>query len=353
MKVKDNEIVRRFHAAPDSFKLAVLCGPNATRCQALANELAAPLAGNAERVDLTIADLSESAARLNDEATSASLFGDKRYIMVHLNSGEAVRAAASIENLLESQTSGDPVFIVAAGMADKTALAKKIAKAPDALIATCYETSQGDAVTAISGMARDEGLRISRDMSAAIAALTSNDLVLAKLEIEKLVLYLDATPDNPREAEADLLSVLGAENDEEDLGLLINAAMSGDIRKLTSELASAMIIGFSEVGLIRLMLRHLSKLAELRAKVDQGGNIGKLVNHPSIFWKDRDNFARQLGLWPAAHIARLIERILSLEIALKSSGQPERVLVEQELLTIARKAAQAKKSVGQKSAGMR
>ncbi|GAA0476196.1 hypothetical protein GCM10009096_17450 [Parasphingorhabdus litoris] len=346
MKVKDNEIVRRFHAAPDAIRLAVLCGPNATRCQALANELAAPLAESAERIDLTIADLTESAARLNDEATSASLFGDKRFIMVRLNSGEAVRAAAAIENLLESETKGDPVFIVAAGMADKTALAKKIAAAPDALIATCYETTQGDAVSAISGMAREEGVQISRDMAAAIAALTSNDLVLAKLEMEKIALYLDATPDNPQTAEIELLSLLGAENDEEDLGLLINAAIGGDTKKLTQELAAVSTTGFSEVGLIRLMLRHLTKLAELRSKADQGSNIGKLVNHPSVFWKDRDNYARQLNIWPSAHIARLIERIMALEVALKSSGQPEHVLVEQELLTIARKAAQARKSAG-------
>ncbi len=339
MKVKDKDIVQRFCADPDTIRLAVLCGPNATRCQALANELAAPLAKSAERVDLTIADLTESPARLNAEATSASLFGDKRFIMVRLNSGEAVRARPAIETFLESDTKGDPVFIVATGMADKTALAKKIAAAPDALIATCYETTQGDAVAAITGMARDEGVKISRDMAAAIAALTSNDLVLAKLEVEKIALYLDATPDSPQEAEAELLALLGAENDEEDLGLLINAAIGGDTGKLTQELAAVSPTGFSEVGLIRLMLRHLTKLAELRTQVDYGSNIGKLVNHPSVFWKDRDNYARQLNIWSSAHITRLIERILALEIALKSSGQPEQVLVEQELLTIARKAA--------------
>ncbi len=339
MKVKDKDIVQRFCADPDTIRLAVLCGPNATRCQALANELAAPLAKSAERVDLTIADLTESPARLNDEATSASLFGDKRFIMVRLNSGEAVRATAAIETFLESDTKGDPVFIVATGMADKTALAKKIAAAPDALIATCYETTQGDAVAAITGMARDEGVKISRDMAAAIAALTSNDLVLAKLEVEKIALYLDATPDSPQEAEAELLALLGAENDEEDLGLLINAAIGGDTGKLTQELAAVSPTGFSEVGLVRLMLRHLTKLAELRTKVDHGSNISKLVNHPSVFWKDRDNYALQLNIWSSAHITRLIERILALEIALKSSGQPEQVLVEQELLTIARKAA--------------
>jgi len=117
LKVKDGEIVRRFHSNPDSFRLALTCGPNATRCQALVDELTASLVKTSERVDLSISDLSDNPARLHDEANSASLFGDKRYIILRLNSGEAVRAAAAIENLLDSDTKGDPVFVVAAGMA--------------------------------------------------------------------------------------------------------------------------------------------------------------------------------------------------------------------------------------------
>lgn len=339
MKVKDRDIVRQFHSNPDKFRLALLCGPNATRCQALADELAKPFAENAERVDLTIGDLSENPARLNDEANSASLFGDKRYIMVRLNSGEAVRAANAIEILLECDPGGDPVFISAPGMADKTALAKIIASAPDALISTCYETSLGDAVTAIVGMAREEGLQLDRNLAGEIAAMTSNDLVMAKLEIEKIALYLDAQPNAPLPVAAEILTTLGAANDEEDLGILYISALNGDTKLLTKELSIVSRTGFSEVGLVRLMLRHLNKLGELRSKADAGSGIDKIVNHPSIFWKDRDNFKRQLHIWSADHIARLVERILSLEISLKSSGQPEHVLVEQELLTIARKAS--------------
>ena len=339
MKVKDGEIVRRFHSNPDSIKLALLCGPNATRCQALADELVAPLAKSAERVDLAISDLSENAARLNDEASSASLFGDRRYIMLRLNSGEAVRAAAAIENLLESETASDPVIVIAPGMNDKTVLAKTIAAAPDALIATCYETSQADAISSISAMAREEGVRLSREIAADIAALTSNDLVLAKQEVTKIALYLDATPEQVKEPDADILSLLGAENEEEDLSALFNAALSGDTKKLSAELAAASSMGISEIGLIRLMLRHLNKLSELRTKVDSGAGISKVVNHPSVFWKDRESYTRQLNIWSAAHIARLIERLLALEIATKSSGEPEHVLVENELLTVSRKAA--------------
>ena len=90
------------------------------------------------------------------------------------------------------------------------------------------------------------------------------------------------------------------------------------------------------------MLRHLTKLAELRSKVDRGGKIDSVVSHPSVFFKDRKHFKRQLQIWSSAHIGRLIERVLTLEIALKSSGQPDQVLLEDELLLIARKAARAR-----------
>jgi len=339
MKAKPEDIVRRFHAGSDQFRLILLCGPNVTRCQALVEELVKPLAQSAERVDLTISDINDGPARLNDEANSASLFGDKRYLVLRLNSGEAVRATAAIDNLLASDTAGDPVFIIAPGMGDKTALAKSIIAAPDALIATCYETSPEQAAAAIQTMAKTEGLRLSREMAQEIAALTSNDLVLARMEVEKIALYLDATPENPLAPETDILLQLGAENDEEDINLLIHAALNGDAPRLAQEIAAARAQGISEIGLIRIMLRHLTKLAELRSKVDKGGNVDSVAGHPSVFFKEQKHFKRQLRIWSSAHIARLIERTLQLEIAMKSSGQPDQVLLEEELLLIARKAA--------------
>jgi len=339
MKAKPEDIVRRFHAGSDQFRLILLCGPNVTRCQALVEELVKPLAQFAERVDLTISDINDGPARLNDEANSASLFGDKRYLVLRLNSGEAVRATAAIDNLLASDTAGDPVFIIAPGMGDKTALAKSIIAAPDALIATCYETSPEQAAAAIQTMAKTEGLRLSREMAQEIAALTSNDLVLARMEVEKIALYLDATPENPLAPETDILLQLGAENDEEDINLLIHAALNGDAPRLAQEIAAARAQGISEIGLIRIMLRHLTKLAELRSKVDKGGNVDSVAGHPSVFFKEQKHFKRQLRIWSSAHIARLIERTLQLEIAMKSSGQPDQVLLEEELLLIARKAA--------------
>ncbi|MGB5723881.1 MAG: hypothetical protein WBM39_05655, partial [Parasphingorhabdus sp.] len=220
--------------------------------------------------------------------------------------------------------------------------AKSIIAAPDAMIATCYETTPEQAAAAIQTMAKAEGVRLSREIAQEIAALTSNDLVLARLEVEKIALYLDAGPDNPKAPESDILLLLGAENDEEDISLLINAALNGDAPRLAQEIAATRAQGMNEIGLIRIMLRHLTKLAELRSKVDNGGNIDSVAGHPSVFFKEQKHFKRQLRIWSSAHIARLIDRVLQLEIALKSSGQPDQVLLEEELLLIARKAASSR-----------
>ena len=340
MKVKDHEIVQRF--ASGDFRLALLCGPDVSRQQMLMGELVATLEADVERVELTAADCADAPARLADEAASASLFGTPRAITLRLASGEAVRVAKALEGLLEAKRAGDPVIVAAAGMAEKTALAKRIAKAPDALIAACYEPSERDAMTRIVAMAREQGLDMPREAVAELARMTGKDMMLAANEIEKIALYLDAVPGDVKPVDPDVLARLGAANDEEDLSALIEHALGGNTDALGRELAALGRRGLSEIGLVRIMLMHLTKLAELRVKIDRGGNIRSVVDHPSVFWKSRAAFARQLGLWNAATIARLIARLLALETALKSSGQPTGVLVEQELLTIARKAARGR-----------
>lgn len=339
MKAKAEDVVRRYRSSPDQFQLTLLCGPNVTMCQSLTDELVAPMAGSAERVDLSIADVGNAPARLTEEASSASLFGDKRYIVLRLNSGEATRAAAAIENLLANDNRGDPVFVIAPGMAEKTALGKLITSAANGLIATCYETTPEQAAAAIRSMAGDQGVLLSKEMIQEIAAITNNDLVLARMEVEKIALYLDATKEEPKQPDANILSLLGAQNDEEDISLLINAALNGEAKILADEIAASRSIGLSEIGLIRIMLSHLTRLAAMRTKVDQGNNIDRIVSHPSVFYKDQKNFARQLRIWSSAAISRLIERLVEMEIKLKSSGQPEHVLLEELLLQIARHAA--------------
>ncbi|MDZ7588722.1 MAG: hypothetical protein U5J78_06165 [Parasphingorhabdus sp.] len=337
MKAKPEEIVRAF--AIQSPRLVVLCGPNVSRCETIVRDLVSALPDGAERVELGIGDLSDNPARLADEAASISLFGTPRYLVLRLHGGEAMRSANAIETLLASPVKGDPLFVIAPGMSDKTALAKAITASPDALLAICYDSETKDVIPAIRNWARDEGLVLAPNLASEIARRCGNDLALARIEVEKIALYLDATPATPQTVTAELIDQLAADNDEENLGVLIHSAMNGEGRVLARELATATAIGLNGVGLLRVMMMHLAKLAALRSRADGGASVSSLATDRSVFWKDKQHFERQLHIWSSARLARLIERALMLEIDLKSSGTPENILVEQFLLNVSRSAA--------------
>jgi DNA polymerase III delta subunit len=65
------------------------------------------------------------------------------------------------------------------------------------------------------------------------------------------------------------------------------------------------------------------------------------VNDPrsGLHYTVRDTIEAQLRIWSGADIARLIERIGDLEIALKGPGGKPAMLTEQEMLMIAQRAA--------------
>jgi hypothetical protein len=60
----------------------------------------------------------------------------------------------------------------------------------------------------------------------------------------------------------------------------------------------------------------------------------------SIFWKDADNYAQQLGRWPSARLAGLNAHLLEVEAKLMQVRDGLGVtILEEELVRIARAAA--------------
>ena len=82
-----------------------------------------------ERVELSGAELKGDTAKLGDEARSASLFGERRHIIVRCAGDEAHDALAA---LIETGDSGAgtaaPVIVVATGATDKSRTARLLEK---------------------------------------------------------------------------------------------------------------------------------------------------------------------------------------------------------------------------------
>ena len=320
-------------------RIFYFCGPDESGAADAAARIA-DLLGDAERVELSGGDLKRDPVRLADEARSVSLFGDRRHIHVRSAGDEAHDA---VEALLSSPVEGWPVLIVATSATDKSRIAKLLADRPDALVAMFHPPDLGAITEAVRNMAGPAGLRLSSDLAERIARATALDTRMARSEIEKLALYLDASPQAPRTADAAALDAIGAVSEDDGFMPVVNAVLSGDTRRLGGELARVRELGINPVGLLLAFERRTAQLAQLAGRMGPRGDINDFLEQESaarrVFFRDKPDLLQQMKRWRGRRLVRLVDRIMELHRALLTDSRNADLLLSQGLAEITRAAA--------------
>jgi len=338
MKSAKGQIERALDAADPGFRLYFLYGPDEAGAAALAKRLERAMGPQAERIDLDGATLRSDPARLADEAAAFSMFGDKRWIRLSAFGDEALPA---IEALLETEQAGNPVVALGGALKNTSKLVKLALDHPAVLANACYLPDAQEAGRLATAIAQERGLRLSPDLGRRIAELAAGDRALIESEIEKIALYLDATPDHPAEATAEALNALSAEATDADPGPLVNAVIGGNIDQLLHELAMLDLRGASLASITRPLLARALQVATIRAEFERCGKLDMAMERAgkSVFWKEKPLIQAQVKRWNSQSIARAIERLALAERATRDSKNAGEVVVRQELLAVARQAA--------------
>jgi DNA polymerase-3 subunit delta len=317
------------------------CGPDEAGAQDAAEHIVALLPEPGERIELAGADLRRDPVRLGDEARSNSLFGDARHIWVRANGDEAHEA---IENLLAGEAEPCPVVVVASSATDKSRTAKLLAGRGDSLVAMFHPPDLRSVTAEVRDMADAAGLRLPGDLAERIARAAALDTRLARSEIAKLALYLDADQTTPRTVDAEALDAVGARTEDDGFMPLVNAVLSGETGRLSGELRRMREQGLNPVGLLLAFERRAAQLAQLAAKLGPRGDVAGLLEAESaarrVFWKDKRDLGVQLRRWRGARLARLVERLVELHRALLANSHNAELLLAQGLAEISRAAAQ-------------
>lgn len=338
MKADRGQVERAMAAASDVVRLYVLYGPDEAASRELAARMGRPLGEDAERVDLTGAMLAADPARLADEAAAMSLFGGRRHIRVESAGDEIVPA---VEALLQAPAAGNPVAVIAGALRKDAKLLKLTLPHPAALVLISYVSEGANAGRLAMAIGREYGLQMRPDVAQRIADGVSADRALIARECEKFALYIDAAPDRPRDLDHEALDALGADVEEGDIGLLVNAVLSGRSDAVEAELATLSSAGTDAIPILRGVQRRLHLLAELRAGVENGNSVEAVIGAAgkAIFWKDQKTVSQQLARWRPAAIATAIERLRVAEQGYKRGGGLGMTGIAEELLAIGRHAA--------------
>ncbi|MDQ8757036.1 DNA polymerase III subunit delta [Sphingosinicella sp. LHD-64] len=336
MKANRGEIERALRN-PGETRFFLLHGPDEAGSRALMKMLGAAMGEGAERIDLTGSELKADPARLADEAAALSMFGDRRWILVEQVGDEVTPA---VKALAEVPAAGNLVVIVAGALRPASRLLKLALAEKSALAFASYLPDARDYAALVGEPAQALGLEIRSDVARRIAESCGGNRALIAQELGKYALFVDATPGAPKPLDHDAIDALGADSDEGDLSRLVDSVLGGDATMLESEIGRLRAEGQEGIALTRAMLRRMTLLGRLRAEVDQGMNVGAVMasSGKSLFWKDKDAIAPQLGRWRGDLIARVIGRLIEAERQVMMPGGPGIVAAETELFAICRQA---------------
>ena len=338
MKAKVEDLGRLKALSPD-IRLFLLAGPDEATAEALGARLIALAGRDAERVDIAGEKLKDSPERLAVEAASMSLFNSARVIRLSI-AGAGDDALAAVEALLAAPVAPSPVVAIAPAMSARAKVMKLAEGSPLAQAAICYQPKPAELSAIAVAEARDQHLRLANAEARLLVDLVDGDQSLMRREIEKLSIYLDASADRPRSVTAEAIQALGAASHDEDIGSFVNVVMGGKTAQLPEQLARAASVGVADIRLIRSLSNRVQLLARLRADVDGGANMKSVTD--SVFFKDRDAVAAQLRIWDAVRIARLNDRLIACERALKAPSTPGPMLLRQLAVDIAHQAARTR-----------
>lgn len=297
-----------------------------------------------EKIEISGSDIRKDPVLLGDEARSISLFGDARHILVRASGEEAHDA---LELLAKSIDAGEgkacPVLVVATSATDKSRSAKLLEGRDDALVAMFYPPDLAAVTQSVRTMADAAGLRLTGDLAERIARASGLDVRLAQSEVMKLALYLDASLQSPRPADAEALDAIGAKAEEDGFMPLVNAVLSGETGRLAGELFRMREVSMNPVGLLLAFERRAAQLAGLSAKLGPRGDVNRLLEAEKrarrVFWRDERDLSIQLRRWHGKKLDRLVTRLVELHRALLSNNQSAELLLSQGLAEIARAAS--------------
>ncbi len=299
MKAGKASIGRSLDQPDRDVRFYLFHGHDESQSRALGARLCEAL--GASRVLLSTATIKSDPASLADEAGAMNLFGGVRVVWIEPATKDIEQGVIA---LLEGPATESPVVAIAGSLPKTSALLKLAEGSAQALAFASYVPEGRDAERMVIDVGRRYGLKIAPAVAARVADAGANDQAIVAQELQKLALFIDASPHSPKELDHEAIDAVGADNGGDFLRLA-DLALSGNVARLAEELARLPAAGAEAIPVVRSLQRRLLMLAPARARVERGerpdavmASIGR-----ALFWKDKDAVGAMLGKWPADDLA--------------------------------------------------
>ncbi|SKA35486.1 DNA polymerase III subunit delta [Consotaella salsifontis] len=334
--------VEAFVARPDfTAPILLLYGPDAGLVSERAGRLAA--ASGIDESDpfatviLAADELEKNIGRLFDEARTVSMFGGRRLVRVRGTGGKALAEAVAD---LASDPPSDTIVIVEAGELRKSSPLRAAAeRGRGAMALPCYQDEARALDRMIDEELRAAALKMTEPARDLLRSRLGADRRASRSEVQKLCLYAYGSGEITDEDVRTVVGDVSAETVDE----IIDAAASGEVRKLPALIDRALSSGTPGFLLLQGLLRHFHGLQVMRQAVERAGEpVSRVVERKRPHFRRRPALETALGTWTLSAIGEALIQIEAAVLATRRSASISDALVRQTVLELGVQAARAR-----------
>ncbi len=326
------------------FPIVLIYGPDAglvkERADVLAKTVTPDFKDAFNYIELTDADVKSEPGRLADEAAALSFMGGERVVRLR-TMGDS--ASAPAKTLIEGVESGhvkpNGLVIIEGGDLAKSAKLRKLFEGSKRAVAIpCYSDGAADVRTLALAAAQAEDLRFDPNALDLLILLLGEDRGVSRAEVDKLILYIG--PKETRKSSVitiadvkeSLVDTIGDALDE-----VANAAADGASLVLSKAFARSASAGGSPIASLRALQRTFSRLDAAAGHMAAGAAPADAMARlkPPVFFMEKKAFEARLRRWSKVKTERALDLLIEAELAAKTTGAPQREIVERTALQLA------------------
>jgi len=245
-------------------------------------------------------------------SNAMSLFAEKRVIDLRLPSGKPGKDGGAVLAEYAARPPEDTVLLISSGKVDKRSQSAKWYKALDRVGATLqvWPVEAPEMPRWLEQRLRARGLQPDKQAVRIIAERVEGNLLAAAQEVDKLVLLIGEGPLSAEQVETAV-----ADSARFDVFGLVDAALEGDVPRLTRMLDGLRGEGVEPILILWALTRELRSLADMAAQIESGKGVDSVLARvwgkrkgPVKLGLQRHNKARwQQMLRRAARLDRVIK----------------------------------------------
>jgi DNA polymerase-3 subunit delta len=208
-------------------------------------------------------------------SNSMSLFAEKKIIDLRLPSGKPGKEGGAALVEYAERPPEDTVLLITSGKVDKRSQSAKWFKALDKIGATLqvWPVETKDMLKWLDQRLRSRGLQPEQDAARLVAERVEGNLLAAAQEVDKLLLLYGEGALSVEQAEAAV-----ADSARFDVFGLVDAALIGDVPRLTRMLDGLRGEGVEPILVLWALTREIRSLADMAAQIEGGKGMDGVLS---------------------------------------------------------------------------